>query len=139
MQLSLNANSGLPLVDQIVGGVRQLIDDRLLRPGTRLPPIRRFAQTHTVSRFTVVESYDRLVALGYLQSRRGAGFFVTARADASPTTAIAGENERAFDNAGVLYENLDDANGHVKAGVGWLPPDWLDGLTQTLRELALAR
>ena len=138
MQLSLNANSGLPLVDQIVGGVRQLIDDRLLRPGTRLPPIRRFAQTHAVSRFTVVESYDRLVALGYLQSRRGAGFFVTARADARPTATIADENERAFDNAGVLYENLDDTNGHVKAGVGWLPPDWLDedGVRRNIRALA---
>src|SRR6516225_3951544 len=48
---------------------------RLLRPGTRLPSIRGFAESHNVSRFTVVEAYDRLVAMGYLQSRRGAGFY----------------------------------------------------------------
>ena len=35
-------------------------------------------QSYRVSRFTVVEAYDRLVAMGYLQSRRGAGFYATA-------------------------------------------------------------
>ena len=69
MQLSLNSASSLPLIDQIVSGARALIDDRVLRPGMRVPPIRSFAEAHGVSRFTVVEAYDRLVALGYLQSR----------------------------------------------------------------------
>ena len=141
LQLSLNSRSGLPLVDQIVSGVRRLIDDRLLRPGMRLPPIRRFAETHAVSRFTVVESYDRLVALGYLQSRRGAGFFVTARVEASATAVVTAESEHAFDHTGVLYENLDDTNGHIKVGVGWLPPDWLDeeGVLRNIRALARQR
>ena len=83
MQLSLNSESRLPLVDQIVSAIRNLIDDRVLRPAMRLPPIRRFAETHAVSRFTAVEAYDRLVALGYLQSRRGSGFYVAARPDAA--------------------------------------------------------
>ena len=39
LQLSLNSDSSLPLVDQIVGGIRSHIDDRLLRAGMRLPPI----------------------------------------------------------------------------------------------------
>ena len=68
LQLSLNNESNVPLVDQIVGSIRTQIEDRLLRPGMRLPPIRTFATEHAVSRFTVVEAYDRLVALGYLQS-----------------------------------------------------------------------
>lgn len=138
MQLSLNSESPLPLVDQIVGGVRTLIEDRLLRPGMRLPPIRRFAESHEISRFTVVEGYDRLVALGYLQSRRGSGFFVAPRHEVATNTKRSGEEERAFDNAGVLYENLDDTNGHSKVGVGWLPPDWLDeeGVRRSIRALA---
>ena len=62
-----------------MSGVRSQIDDRILRPGMKLPPIRRLAETQQVSRFTVVEAYDRLVALGYLDSRRGSGFYVSAR------------------------------------------------------------
>ena len=76
LQLSLNSDSPMPLVDQIVSGIRGHIDDRLLRTGMRLPPIRGFAEQHAVSRFTVVEAYDRLVALGYVTSRRGSGFYV---------------------------------------------------------------
>ncbi len=79
LQLTLQARDPLPLVDQIVAGVRAQIEDRLLRPGMRLPPIRRFAESHSVSRFTVVEAYDRLVALGYLSSKRGSGFYVEQR------------------------------------------------------------
>mgnify|MGYP002142114884 CR=1 FL=1 len=72
----------------IVAAVRTRIDDRILRPGARLPSIRQFAEQHGVSRFTVVEAYDRLVAVGYLQSRRGSGFYVASRAQ--PARAIGG-------------------------------------------------
>lgn len=138
MHLSLNNESNLPLIDQIVLGTRTLIDDRVLRPGMRLPPIRNFAESHGVSRFTVVEAYDRLVALGYLQSRRGAGFFVTARQEAAHPAGRPVEHERAFDNVGVLYQSLDDTSDRLKVGAGWLPPEWLDedGVRRNIRALA---
>jgi len=69
LSLTVSQNSGEPLCDQIVGGIKRQIDDRHLRPGTKLPSIRSFAETYNVSRFTVVEAYDRLVAMGYLHSR----------------------------------------------------------------------
>src|SRR3974377_555090 len=78
LSLTVRQNSDLPLADQIVAGIKGHIDDRLLRPGTKLPSIRSFADTYQVSRFTVVEAYDRLVAMGYLQSRRGAGFYTAS-------------------------------------------------------------
>src|SRR5436190_2715015 len=81
--LSLTFSPDRPLADQIVTGIKRQIDDRLLRPGTRLPSIRSFAESHEVSRFTVVEAYDRLVAMGYLRSRRGAGFYTAARTETS--------------------------------------------------------
>lgn len=62
----------------MVGAIRRQIDDRFLRAGAKLPSIRKFADVHGISRFTAVEAYDRLVALGYLEARRGAGFFTTA-------------------------------------------------------------
>jgi DNA-binding GntR family transcriptional regulator len=75
LSLTVSRKSGQPLADQIVAGIKRQIDDRHLRPGTKLPSIRNFAQSYNVSRFTVVEAYDRLVAMGCLQSRRGAGFY----------------------------------------------------------------
>jgi DNA-binding transcriptional MocR family regulator len=44
--------------------IKRQIDDRHLLRGTKLPSIRNFAETYNVSRFTVVEAYDRLVARG---------------------------------------------------------------------------
>ena len=138
MQLSLDSESALPLVDQIVTGARNLSDDRVLRPGMRLPPIRTLASAHGVSRFTVVEAYDRLVALGYLQSRRGAGFYVSARQQTPALSQRSGEIRRAFDNAGVMHQSLDDEGGRLKVGVGWLPPDWMDeeGVRRNIRSLS---
>src|SRR5262245_50969774 len=75
LSLTISRRSGQPLADQIAGGIKRQIDDRPLRPGTKLPSIRNFAENYNVSRFTVVEAYDRLVAMGCLQSRRGAGFY----------------------------------------------------------------
>jgi len=138
LQLSLNSESQVPLVDQIVGSIRSQIDDRLLRPGMRLPPIRTFAEEHSVSRFTVVEAYDRLVALGFLQSRRGSGFYVAARQGTALIEQSSGEIERAFDNIGVLHQNLDDSNDRLQVGVGWLPPEWMDeeGVQRNIRALS---
>ena len=65
----LNLQSSVALVTQIVAGFRQMVDDGALRPGAKLPSIRQFAHAHGVSVYTVVDAYDRLVALGYFQSQ----------------------------------------------------------------------
>jgi DNA-binding transcriptional regulator YhcF (GntR family) len=62
--LTLNPLDPIPLVEQIVAGIKRLTEERVLRVGTRLPSIRNFAVQHSVSRFTVVDAYDRLVAFG---------------------------------------------------------------------------
>src|ERR1700739_2142586 len=75
----LSRESGESLIDQIVRSVAARIDDRVLRGGARMPSIRQFAAGHGVSCFTVVGGYDKLVARGYLESRRGGGFYVRER------------------------------------------------------------
>ena len=71
LNLVLNSHDGRPLVEQLVASVRQHLEARLLRPGARLPSIRSLAARLAVSRFTVIEAYDRLVASGHIESRRG--------------------------------------------------------------------
>src|SRR3954447_7739327 len=94
LALTVDPADGYPLVDQIVDGIRRQIDERVLRPGTKLPSIRKFADTYRVSRFTAVEAYDRLVALGYLGPRRGAGSFTTPSRGAQPRPATAEAKKR---------------------------------------------
>jgi DNA-binding transcriptional MocR family regulator len=140
LSLTITQNSGQPLAEQIVAGIRQQIDDRCLRPGTKLPSIRNFADTHKVSRFTVVEAYDRLVAMGYLQSRRGAGFY-TASGPARAETARPepSDNHKRNDQLVWLIRRLLEADENlVLAGGPWLPNSWLNetGIRQSLNVLA---
>src|SRR6266702_8126783 len=138
--LSLTFSPDRPLADQIVTGIKRQIDDRYLRPGTKLPSIRNFAATYHVSRFTVVEAYDRLVAMGYLQSRRGAGFY-TAAAQATlegPQPAASDAHKRNEELVWLIRRLLEADENTLLAGGPWLPNSWLDeaGIRQSLNVLA---
>jgi DNA-binding transcriptional MocR family regulator len=127
----LSRDSGEPLADQIVRAIAARIDDRHLRAGARMPSIRRFAGAHGVSAFTVVASYDRLVAQGYLESRRGAGFFVRERSSLNTglqATMAPGPPEAPKLDVVWLIRNLfRQAPGQASSAAGVLPAEWLDG------------
>jgi DNA-binding transcriptional MocR family regulator len=134
----INPHDRLPLVEQIVNGLQQQIAQRVLRTGTRLPSIRDFATQHDISRFTVVDAYDRLVALGYLLSRRGSGFYV---APINQLPEVATETtylDRADDVLWLLHNTFRDVPEAIRPGCGWLPKDWLDqkAVQKSLNELS---
>lgn len=117
------------LVAQLADDLARRIDDQGLRPGTRLPSIRKMAEQSGVSRFTVVEAYDRLVARGLVQSRRGAGFFVRARSEPlAPAAASGGLQAPARIDVAWLLRSMfrDTSSSGMPGGAGLLPPDWLD-------------
>ena len=140
LSLTVSQSSGEPLVDQIVAGIKRQIDERHLRPGTRLPSIRNFAETYDVSRFTVVEAYDRLVAMGYLDSRRGAGFYTaSASAPAQAEHPAPSDSHKRNEQLVWLIRRLLEADeSAILAGGPWLPNSWLDetGIRQSLNALA---
>ncbi|RQH08503.1 PLP-dependent aminotransferase family protein [Paraburkholderia dinghuensis] len=140
----------LTLVDQLVQWGRRRIDERVFRPGMRMPSIRKLALDKGVSRFTVVEAYERLVAQGYLDSRRGSGFYVRERfASASPIERRATGASGPADSAGpiepptidvvwLLRNMLQSSTRPEKGpGLGYLPARWLDGelISGALRSL----
>ncbi|NRR29777.1 PLP-dependent aminotransferase family protein [Oxalobacteraceae bacterium] len=139
----LSRESDETLIDQIVRSVAARIDDRLLRGGARMPSIRQFAGAHAVSCFTVVASYDKLVASGYLESRRGAGFFVRERAPllaaAAPGPSSGVAQGQAAETAAAEHKPLDvvwlvrnmfrQMPHQQMPGSGVLPAEWLDGPT----------
>jgi len=140
LSLTVSHNSGQPLADQIVAGIQRQIDDRHLLPSTKLPSIRKFAETYHVSRFTVVEAYDRLVAMGYLLSRRGAGFYIAPpRAHTGTASPAPSDNHKRNEQLVWLIRRLLEADENtVLAGGPWLPNSWLDeaGIRQILSVLA---
>jgi DNA-binding transcriptional MocR family regulator len=138
LSLTVSPNSDEPLANQIVAGIKRQIDDRHLRPGSKLPSIRNFAETYGVSRFTVVEAYDRLVAMGYLQSRRGAGFY-TAAAPTPAEAPVPSDNHKRNEELVWLIRRLLEADeSTLLAGGPWLPNSWLDeaGIRASLNVLA---
>ena len=124
--VNVNREDPYPLVDQIVEGIRHQIDERVLRPGSKLPSIRAFATDHHVSRFTVVEAYDRLVAMGYLRSRRGAGFFTAPIDTKPPMPELTNDYRHNEEMVWLIRRLLEAREGTLMAGGPWLPADWLD-------------
>ena len=76
--LALDRGAAMSLQDQLVDFFRTAVLDGRLRPGTKVASSRLLAAEQGVARITVVQAYDRLIAEGYLVSRRGAGLFVAS-------------------------------------------------------------
>lgn len=135
--LSVSLNRDQTLTDQIVAGIRQRIEDRHMAQGAKLPSIRGFAEAHKVSRFTVAEAYDRLVATGYVKSRRGSGFYVASGNSLTPPSALVHRtgNERLLWLIRQLRA-VDETLAPI--GGGTLPNSWLDelGIRRSLNLLA---
>jgi len=125
--------SALTLVDQLVQWARRRIEERVFRPGMRMPSIRKLALDKGVSRFTVVEAYERLVAQGFLDSRRGSGFYVRERF----MSPVPGERRPQVEAAPApstidvvwLLRNMLHTSTRPERGpgLGYLPSRWLDG------------
>jgi DNA-binding transcriptional MocR family regulator len=122
--------------EQIAARLALSIDEGVLPIGERLRSLRSAAVTYGVSKNTVVEAYDRLVARGYVEPRHGAGYFVIAprRRKEDPVRARFVE---AVDVATLLREQLEH-NFSVRLGDGRPPAEWVEGsvLKSHIRNIA---
>lgn len=126
--MSLQSKQDHRLPAQLAARLAQRIETHALRPGTRLPSIRHCAVESRVSRSTVVEAYDQLIAAGLIESRRGSGFYVrprhktTARKRA-PSAPLPGT---VLDVSWLLRAQRRQSPGSEQPGAGLLPENWLD-------------
>ncbi|HXZ06546.1 MAG TPA: PLP-dependent aminotransferase family protein [Paraburkholderia sp.] len=138
MKLELNRENGVPLTEQIVNGVQAWIRSRAAHPGAKLPSIRQFAADYAVSRFPVIEAYDRLVSLGYIDSRHGSGFYVAER----PRGALIGDGvsdpRRADEESVHILQQFNHPGESLKLGSGFIPEAWrdMDSLGQAIRHVS---
>lgn len=67
-----------PLYIRLADGLRTLIREGELKPGTALPSERAIAEMTSLSRVTIRKGIELLVSEGLLRQRRGSGTYVTA-------------------------------------------------------------
>ncbi|MEO7497246.1 MAG: PLP-dependent aminotransferase family protein [Massilia sp.] len=90
--LPLDRDAAEPVFRQLYAQIKSAILRGALDPGMRLPPTRALCAMLRISRQTVLNAYDQLMAEGYLQGSVGKGTFVSAQLPisagaASPTAA----------------------------------------------------
>ena len=78
--MSLEFNDSQPIYRQLRDRVIAMILDGVLKEGDPLPSVRNVAAEFRVNPLTVLKSYQQLVEEKLIESRRGLGMFVNARA-----------------------------------------------------------
>jgi len=84
--IRIDLASAVPAYRQIVDGLRTLLVQRDLAPGSRLPSVRRLAMELGVHFNTVGEAYRELAAEGWLDIRHGSGATVLDRGKPEPVS-----------------------------------------------------
>lgn len=76
-ELTIPLQGGRPLYEQIYEYLKSEIQTGAMKAADRLPSSRHLAEHLQVSRSTVNMAYEQLASEGYIESRRGSGYFVT--------------------------------------------------------------
>jgi GntR family transcriptional regulator / MocR family aminotransferase len=74
--IKVNRNAAVPIYHQLYEQFRAMILGKRLRSGNRLPSSRILARQIGVSRVVVTQSFEQLIAEGYLIGKTGSGTFV---------------------------------------------------------------
>lgn len=126
------------LVEQVMASVRKQIASRQTAPGVKLPSIRRLAERMHVSKSTIVDAYERLVAEGVIQARRGSGFYIAGHLPPFSLADTGPHLDQEVDPLWMTRQSLDTERNLLKPGCGWLPASWMPeaDIRRALRMLA---
>jgi GntR family transcriptional repressor for pyruvate dehydrogenase complex len=116
--------------EQVVRHIAKLIEEGRLRPGDRLAAERELAQELGVSRPTVRAGLHALAAMGVIESRQGAGTFITdgpPRLGAGPLSFLAALH-------GFKREEIFEARKVLEVGAAGLAAE--RGITDRLAPMA---
>ncbi len=94
----LDESSSLPLYQQVVEQVRQLVAGQKIAPGQRLPSVRELARLLHVNQGTIARAYQQLEQERVVFTRRGGGTLIAASAEDSTLLEI--RQKRLADRVG---------------------------------------
>ena len=93
MLIVIDHNSRIPIYEQIKTQIIALINTGVLAPGDKLPSLRALASDLSLNFNTIKKVFAQLEADGVIESRPGAGFFVTASAVENKNVLAKAEEE----------------------------------------------
>jgi DNA-binding transcriptional MocR family regulator len=118
--VNLNRNNGIPLHKQLFTQLKELIHTGVLKPGTRMPSTRTFAERFNLSRSTVVRVYETLWADGYITSRPGSYSIIRKRRKILPSEPSSHQDsiipwgKIASLRATHIHEKIQEMHGYTK-------------------------
>lgn len=102
--------TSVPLYVELADSLQQLVEQGTLRPGHRVPSVRRMALQRDVSISTVLQAYTMLENRGFLEARPQSGYYVKPR-----LTLNALEPRMARPMAKPSYVGVNDLTAEVLA------------------------
>lgn len=131
-------NQNKTKIEIVISEIEQQIKNRSLMPRARLPSVRKLANDLGFSVSTVVEAYERLIALGKIESRTGSGFYIVGPLAPLSLSELGPKLDRSVDPLWISRQSLEAKADVFKPGCGWLPDDWmpLDSIRKALRSAA---
>jgi DNA-binding transcriptional MocR family regulator len=140
LPLQIDSNTGVPLTEQIVTQIETMIRSRRVLAGAKLPSIRQLASEQRISRFPVIEAYDRLASRGLIQPKHGSGFYVAIHVDERDDKAGNCNPRLAEEESNQILQQFNYPGETLKLSSGFIPEAWrdVDGLSQAIRHASRA-
>lgn len=131
----VNVNQSKTKIELVISQIEQQIKNRSLTPGSRLPSVRKLSKDLGFSVSTIVEAYERLIAVGKIESRSGSGFYVVGPLAPLALSELGPKLDRSIDPLWISRQSLEAKPDAFKPGCGWLPNDWmpLESIRKALR------
>jgi len=116
-------NQNKTKIEIVISEIEQQIKNRSLMPGARLPSVRKLANNLGFSVSTVVEAYERLIALGKIESRTGSGFYIVGPLAPLSLSELGPKLDRSVDPLWISRQSLEAKSDVFIPGCGWLSDD----------------
>lgn len=106
--ITIDRLSSEPMYLQLYRGIRELIENGVLAPNEKLPPIRSIAAEYGVNNVTVVNAYKMLEKKGCVYSKIGSGTYVMPNKDAGFGDLETNDTDTI--ESGYIKMNLNEIN-----------------------------
>ena len=118
--ISIDNRSTVPIYEQVKDALRGLVLRKLLVPGDQVPPIRGLAETLVVNPNTIARAYRELILEGFLETRKGEGAYIAAKAGMKASNGIETTKQRLVEaillsrRAGLNWKDVQEAVQHAR-------------------------
>lgn len=94
MQIQIDFRSGIPIYEQIVAQIQQMVVEGKLKPGDQLPTVRQLAADLRINFNTVARAYRILDEAGLISTQHGRGTYIW---ELPPAEEIARRRDQSLD------------------------------------------